>query len=236
MSKPINLFEYELLAKQHLSTMALDYYRSGAGDEITLKENRAAFSRYQIRPRMLVDVSDRYLGTSIFGEYFSMPILIAPMAFQCLAHPEGEIATAKAAAKLGVGMVLSTMSTKSLEDVAQVRQDAPQWFQLYIHRDRGLTKALVERAEVAGFSALCLTVDAPVLGIRERDRRNQFTLPSGMELANLEMMAALKIPKTEGSNETVQNWTTLAKRAFLLSINLVLLSISSSFCLPRTKN
>ena len=200
MTIPINLFEYESKAKQHLSQMALDYYISGAGDELTLGYNRAAFERYQLRPRMLVDVSQRNLSTSILGQSLSLPILIAPTAFQCLAHPEGELATAKAAAELETVMVLSTMSTKSLELVARVKKNVPQWFQLYIHRDRALTRALVERAEAAGFSALCLTVDAPLLGRRERDRRNQFTLPPGMELANLNAIADLAIPKTAGES------------------------------------
>ncbi|NEP11547.1 MAG: alpha-hydroxy-acid oxidizing protein [Symploca sp. SIO2C1] len=199
-NKPINLLEYEVIAPQHLSQMALDYYASGAGDEVTLRSNRTAFEALKLRPRMLVDVSQRDLSTEILGEPVSMPILVAPMAFQCLAHPEGEIATAKAAAALGTVMILSTMSTKSLEEVAQVPQHTNQWFQLYIHRDRALTRALVERAEAARFTALCLTVDAPLLGSRERDRRNQFTLPSGMELANLATMADLKIPKTAGES------------------------------------
>ncbi|NET59464.1 MAG: alpha-hydroxy-acid oxidizing protein [Symploca sp. SIO2E6] len=199
-NKPINLFDYETLAPQHLSQMALDYYASGAGDEITLRNNRSAFEALQLRPRMLVDVSQRDLSTEILGEPVAMPILIAPMAFQCLAHPEGEIATAKAAAALGTVMVLSTMSTKSLEEVAQIPQQTNQWFQLYIHRDRDLTRALVERAEAAGFKALCLTVDTPLLGSREKDRRNQFTLPSGLELANLATMANLQIPQTAGES------------------------------------
>lgn len=113
-NKPINLLEYEAMAPQHLSQMALDYYASGAGDEVTLRHNRTAFESLKLRPRMLVDVSQRDLSTEILGEPVSMPILIAPMAFQCLAHPEGEIATAKAAAALGRVMILSTMSTKSL--------------------------------------------------------------------------------------------------------------------------
>jgi len=200
LSRPINLFEYESLAPQYLSPMALDYYASGAWDEVTLRQNRTAFEQLKLRPRMLVDVSERDLSTEILGQFFSMPILIAPMAFQCLAHPEGELATARAAAELGAVMVLSTMSTKSLEEVAQVRQKTNQWFQLYVHRDRALTQALVERSEEAGFTALCLTVDAPVLGRRERDQRNQFTLPAEMELANLATMADLEIPQTLGES------------------------------------
>ncbi|MGK7872018.1 MAG: alpha-hydroxy acid oxidase [Xenococcaceae cyanobacterium] len=199
-TRPINLFEYESLAKQHLSQMALDYYASGAWDEVTLADNRAAFERYKLRPRMFVDVSQRDLSTEILGQSLSMPILIAPMAFQRLAHLEGELATTKAAASFGAGMVLSTLSTKSLEEVAIARKPSSPnglWFQLYIHRDRALTRTLVERAEACGVGALCLTVDVPLLGRRERDRRNQFTLPPGMELANLRH---LKIPQTAGES------------------------------------
>lgn len=198
--KPINLFEYETLATQYLSLMALDYYASGAWDEITLQDNRAAFERFKLRPRMLVDVSQRDLSTTILGQSLQLPVLIAPMAFQCLAHPEGEIATAKAAAQLRTVMVLSTLATKSMEAVASVRNQTPQWFQLYVHRDRALTRALVERACAAGFQALCLTVDAPVLGRRERDMRNQFVLPPEMELANLAMLTDLEIPYKPGES------------------------------------
>ncbi|WP_066380632.1 MULTISPECIES: alpha-hydroxy acid oxidase [unclassified Anabaena] len=200
---PINLFEYEQLAKTHLSKMAFDYYSSGAWDEITLQENRTAFERIKLRPKMLVDVSHINLKTTILGQPLEFPLLIAPMAFQCLAHPEGETATAKAAASAGVGMVLSTLSTTSLEAVAEVGSqfpDSQQWFQLYIHKDRGLTRALVERAYAAGYKALCLTVDAPVLGQRERDRRNEFVLPSGLHLANLATMSGLEIPYQPGES------------------------------------
>jgi 4-hydroxymandelate oxidase len=214
-TKPLNLFEYEKLAVERLSQMALDYYASGAWDEVTLRDNRAAFERYKLRPRMLVDVSNRNLATHILGEPILMPLLIAPMAFQCLACPEGEIATARAACASGVGMVLSTLSTKSIEEVAdscytsddmtsavkpKADRSALQWFQLYIHKDRGLTSALVERAYTAGYKALCLTVDAPVLGRRERDRHNEFALPQGMKLANLVNISGLNIPYQAGES------------------------------------
>jgi 4-hydroxymandelate oxidase len=199
-TKPINLFEYQTLASQQLSPMARDYYASGSWDEITLRDNRAAFERYKLRPRMLVDVSQRDLSTTILGQSLPLPIFIAPMAFQCMAHPEGEIATAKAAAKVGSVMVLSTLATTSMEDVASVRSQTPQWFQLYVHRDRGLTRALVERAHAVGFQALCLTVDAPVLGKREKDTHNQFVLPSDMELANFSRLAHLEIPYQPGES------------------------------------
>jgi 4-hydroxymandelate oxidase len=199
-TRPINLFDYQTLANQQLSPMARDYYASGSWDEITLRDNRAAFERYKLRPRMLVDVSQRDLSTQILGQSLQLPILIAPMAFQCLAHPEGEIATAKAAATLGSVMVLSTLSTQSMEDVASAKNETPQWFQLYVHRDRALTRALVERAHAAGFQALCLTVDAPVLGKREKDMHNQFVLPPDMELANLSTLKELQIPYESGES------------------------------------
>ena len=120
--KPINLFEYEKLATECLSQMTLDYYNSGAGDEVTLRDNRAAFERVKLRPRMLVDVSDRNLTTKVLGQPLRLPLLIAPMAFQCLAHPEGEIATALAASGAGVGMVLSTLSTKSIDKWRTLRR------------------------------------------------------------------------------------------------------------------
>ncbi|MEC4983099.1 MAG: alpha-hydroxy acid oxidase [Oscillatoria sp. PMC 1068.18] len=200
MNQPINIFDYENLACQNLTKMALDYYNSGAGDEVTLRDNRAVFDRWKLRPKVLVDVSQRDLSTTVLGKRLAIPILIAPMAFQCLAHPEGELATAKAAAELGTIMILSTLSTKSLEAVAQCRKNTPQWFQLYVHKDRALTENLVRRAEAAGYSALCLTVDAPLLGKRERDRHNQFTLPPGMQLANLATESNLKIPQTTGES------------------------------------
>lgn len=202
-TKPINLFDYEKLAVEYLSQMALDYYASGAWDEVTLRDNRAAFERYKLRPRVMVDVSNRNLATQVLGQPLEIPLLIAPMAFQCLAHPEGEVATARAATSAGVGMVLSTLSTRSLEEVAaspEKNSYAPQWFQLYIHKDRGLTRALVERAFTAGYKALCVTVDAPVLGRRERDRQNEFTLPPGLQLANLASLAKLYIPHQQGES------------------------------------
>ncbi|MFN6180453.1 MAG: alpha-hydroxy acid oxidase [Dolichospermum sp.] len=196
---PINLFAYEQMAKEHLSQMAFDYYSSGAWDEITLQDNRAAFARVKLYPRMLVDVSEVNLTTKILGAYLRLPLLIAPMAFQCLAHPEGEIATALAAEIAGVGMVLSTLANKSLEEVATVANGL-QWFQLYIHKDQGLTRALVERAYRAGYKAICLTVDAPVLGKRERDHLNQFTLPAGLQLGNFTNISGLDIPQEQGES------------------------------------
>jgi 4-hydroxymandelate oxidase len=128
------------------------------------------------------------LQTTILGQPIKSPILIAPSAFHCLAHPDGELATAKAANQAGTMMILSTLSTKSIEEVSQVRTalnpNVGQIFQRYVHRDRELTRSLVERAYTAGFCAICLTMDTPMLGKRERDSRNKFNLPLELELAN----------------------------------------------------
>ena len=192
MSQPLNLTEIEAIAKSKMAPSFWDYYRSGAGDEVTLKNNCQAFNDYHLLPRMLIDVSQRDLSTTILGQKVSMPILIAPTAFQCLAHPDGEIATAKSALAAETIMVLSTMATTSLEEVASAQSLPYRWFQLYIHRDRELTKFLVKRAETANYRALCVTVDAPLLGRREADIRNQFQLPAHLSLANL---TGLKLPK-----------------------------------------
>jgi 4-hydroxymandelate oxidase len=186
--RPLNLFEYERLAAERLPAMAYDYFASGAHDELTLRDNRAAFERRRLRPRVLRDVSKRDASTVLLGRTHALPVLTAPMAFQRLAHPEGELALARACSALGVTLTLSTLSTVALEEVAAATSmpAAPPWFQLYVYRDRALTQALVERAEAAGYEALMLTVDAPLLGRRERDARNQFTLPPGLSAANLE--------------------------------------------------
>jgi 4-hydroxymandelate oxidase len=195
MPPPINLAEIKAIAQENLSSSFWDYYRSGAGDEVTLKLNREAFQGYQVLPKMLVDVSQRDLSTTLFGQSLSMPILIAPTAFQGLAHPEGEIATAQAAQTAKTIMVLSTMSNQSLEAVAQAQSQPYRWFQLYIHKDRALTKELVQRAEAAGYQALCVTVDAPLIGKREADIRNQFQLPAHLTLGNLSQTQLPNIPQ-----------------------------------------
>jgi 4-hydroxymandelate oxidase len=180
----INLFELETRARELLPQTAYDYYASGANDEITLRENRAAYERMTLLPRMLVDVSERHMGTTALGEPVSMPILIAPTAFQGLAHPGGEVATVKAAGATKTLMILSTLSTFSIEEVMAVAT-GPVWFQLYVFKDRAISASLVKRAEVAGCKAIVFTVDAPLRGRRERDVRNQFKLPDDLLIRNL---------------------------------------------------
>ena len=184
MIDALNLFELEKLAKEKLPHSAHDYYASGAWDEVTIRENRQAFERIKIHYRVLVDVSWRDLSTTLFGQPIAMPVLIAPTAFHKLAHPDGELATVRAAGKAGTIMVLSSLSTTLVEDVMKAAS-GPVWFQLYINKDRGFTRDLVARVEAAGCQALMLTVDTPEWGKRERDVRNKFHLPPGLAAVNL---------------------------------------------------
>lgn len=182
--EPVNVFDFETLAREKLPQIAYDYYASGAYDEITLRENHAAYDRIQLLYRVLVGVDRRNLATTVFGQRVAMPILIAPTAFHCMAHPQGEIATVRAAGAAKTIMILSTLSNTAVEDV-MAAASGPVWFQLYIYRDRGATEALVRRVEAAGCSALAVTVDAPFLGRRERDVRNRFQLPPGLSVKNM---------------------------------------------------
>jgi 4-hydroxymandelate oxidase len=180
---PLNPRDAESLAREHLSQPVFDYYAGGAGDEITVRENEAAWARVRLLPRVLVDVSACDLRTTVLGQALSMPILTAPCALNRLAHADGELAVARAVAAAGTAQVLSTLSSTSLEDVAAAAP-APRWFQLYCYRDRSITEALVRRAEAAGYAAICLTVDVPRPGNRERDFRNGFRVPAEVQAAN----------------------------------------------------
>jgi 4-hydroxymandelate oxidase len=195
MTEPLNLHEYEQLARERLPQMVYDYYAGGAGDEITVRENEQAWARVRLRPRVLVDVSACDLGTTVVGQPVSMPLITAPCALNALAHPEGELAVARAAAAAGIVQVLSTLSSYRMEDVATA-SEGKRWFQLYCYRDRAITRELVERAEAAGFVALCVTVDVPVPGPRERDARNRFIVPPNVRVANL---AYLVLDSADGS-------------------------------------
>ncbi len=180
----LNVHELEVLARERLSSMAYDYYASGSHDEHTLRENVAAWSRLTLHYRVLVDVASREATTTVLGQRLSMPVIVAPTAFHKLACAEGELATARAAARARTVMVLSSLSNTAVEDVCAAASGS-LWFQLYVYRDRGATAALVARAEAAGARALVLTVDAPLLGRRERDVRNRFHLPPGLRVENM---------------------------------------------------
>jgi 4-hydroxymandelate oxidase len=172
-----------------MTHMAYEYVSAGAGDEITLRENQIAFDRLRLHPRVLVDVSTIDTRVTLFGQALDFPILLAPTAYHRLVHAEGEIATVRGAAAAGATLVASSFATTSIEDMAKAAS-APLWFQLYVNKDRGFTRDLVQRAEAAGCKALCLTVDSPLTGNRHRERRAGFMLPPGIERSNLTGLGA----------------------------------------------
>jgi 4-hydroxymandelate oxidase len=186
MTTLLNVDDYECAARERLEISIYDYIAGGAWDEVTLRENRTAYDRWRFRPRFMVNVEKRDLSVDILGDTLSLPIGVAPSAFHQLMHADGELATARAAGAAGTVMCLSIMATTTLEDVAAAAS-GPLWLQLYIFKDRGLTLEIVNRARTAGYRALVLTVDTPVLGRRERDPRNQFQLPAGIEMRNITM-------------------------------------------------
>ena len=174
---PLNVAEYERLAEQSLEPGAFGYFAGAADDEHTLRDNREAFARIQLRPRMLVDVSGATTETDVMGIPVSMPLIVAPTAFQRMAHPDGEPATARAVAEAGTIMTVSTIATATPAEVAAAAPEAPRFFQLYWFKDEGVTRSLVEQAADGGYRALVLTVDAPgTLGRRERDLRTGFVV------------------------------------------------------------
>lgn len=192
-----NIAQYEAAARELLTPAAYDYYAGGAEDEVTLRWNRSAFRRFMMRPRALVDVGRVDTSLELLGERLSLPVLLAPTAFQRLAHAEGELATARAARSAGTVLVASTLSTFTIEEI--VAAAGASWLQLYVFRDRSITRALVERAEAAGCRAICFTVTVPVQGNRERDARNGFTLPPGIEMANFAGQRQARFPDGDGS-------------------------------------
>jgi len=190
---PWSLDAYEQAAREVLPKAVYDYYAGGAEDEVTLRANRAAFERYYLRPRVMVDVSRVDASVEVLGERLAFPVALAPAAFQRLAHPDGELATARAARAAGTLLFASTLSTCSVDDIA-VAASGLLCLQLYVFRDRSLAAELVERAERAGCRAICLTVTVPVQGNRERDLRNQFRLPTGIEMANFLGLRQARFP------------------------------------------
>ncbi len=178
----VNVWDYERLAEEKLAPGPFGYVYGGAGDEWTLRENRKAFERWYLRPRVLVDVSDVQTSTTVLGTAVTLPALIAPTAFQRVVHEEGECATARAAATAGTIMCLSTVATATPAEVAEAAPQAKRWFQLYWPADREFAKDLIDEAREKGFSAVVLTVDLPVLGRRERDIRTRFEIPEDISV------------------------------------------------------
>jgi isopentenyl diphosphate isomerase/L-lactate dehydrogenase-like FMN-dependent dehydrogenase len=175
----VTVDDYEPVARERLPRDVYDYYAGGAGDEWTLRENRTAWSRWTLRPRYLVGVRERDTATEVLGAPVSFPALVAPWAYQSLAHPEGEAATARAASRAGTIMVVSSTTVEFLEDVAGA-SEATKWFQLYVFTDRRKTADMLHRVVDAGYRAVCLTVDFPENGLRYRDERNGFVMPVGL--------------------------------------------------------
>jgi 4-hydroxymandelate oxidase len=185
----VALADYEAKAREALDDNAWAYLAGGAGDELTLAANREAWSALRLLPRVLRPLAGGDTRCTLFGRTFAHPLLLAPLAYQRLLHPSGELGSALAAAAQQAGMVLSAQASVAMETVAQAMHDeparGPMWFQLYLQGDRGFDRALVQRAEAAGFEAIVLTVDAPVQGARDRERRAGFRLPADVSAVNL---------------------------------------------------
>jgi 4-hydroxymandelate oxidase len=181
---PVNVHDYEALARQRLPRAVLSYIEGAAGDEISLARNRSAFDGILLKPRVLRDVSRLDSSTEILGQALRFPFLLGPAAYHKLMHGEGELGTARGAGAAGATLVISALATTSVEEIAAAA-GGPLWFQLYVQRDRGFTRELVQRAEAAGCRAICITVDTPVLGTRNRETRDRFDLPAGLDRANL---------------------------------------------------
>lgn len=202
----LSVREFEPLAASTLPLAAWDYFRSGAWDEVTLRRNEAAWQEWSVLHRVLVDVSHRSSECSVLGIPSSFPLWIAPTAMQCMCCAEGECDTARAAASVGVPMVLSSLATRTVEDVCAAAGAGAVLMQIYIASDRGFTRELVARAERAGCRAIVLTVDTPVWGVRERDLRNGFRVPDGMRIENLERVGSPSGHSGRGMAESL-GWT-----------------------------
>lgn len=185
----------EAVARERLEPMLYDYYAGGAETETTLRGNLTAWDHWRLKPFVLRDVSSVSTATTLLGAAVDTPVMVAPTACHGFAHPDAEAATARAAAAAGSLMVASTLANITLEEVAAAAPEAPRWFQLYIFDDRRVALDLVDRAVAAGYGALVLTVDAPVLGHRPRDVANGYRLPDHLRMANLDR----GLPDTQGS-------------------------------------
>jgi len=176
LSKAANIADLRLIAKRRLPGGIFDYFDGAADDEVTYRRNTSDFDRVEFRPRVLVDVSHIDTTASILGTTYDMPVILGPTGFTRIATSQGELAVVRAAERLNLPYTLSTLATRSIEEVGAA-SNATKWFQVYVWRDRGIVKSMLDRARDAGFSAIMLTVDTAILGRRERDVRRGFTLP-----------------------------------------------------------
>ena len=182
MTEPINVADYFERAAATVEPKVWCYFEGGAGDEITMRANVGAYRRWQLRPRVLVDVAGASAAATVLGTPISMPLLVAPFAMQRLLHPDGEVATARAAAAAGTVICVSTITSSAHDEIAEAGGSAPRWLQLYVLRDRQRTLDHIAEARECGYSAIALTVDVPVLGRRERDLRLGFDIPPNLPL------------------------------------------------------
>lgn len=185
----VNLLDYERVAAERIPAGPLAYFSGGALDERTLRDNRAAFERRRIVPRVMTDVANVDTSVTVFGRRWPTPLWIAPTALQRMAHPDGELATARAAARRGITFALSSSASTDMGDVAEV--GGPRWYQVYLLADPGARRAMIERAVSLGYEALVLTVDLQRLGRRERDVRVGFRIPQGVGLPNIARAAGV---------------------------------------------
>ncbi len=226
--------DYEPFARQRVSAQAWAYLVGGAADEITLRRNRTAFDELRLKGRILADVGGGDTRVSLFGQTFASPIFLAPVAYLKLAHPAGEVAAVLAAGAAEAGFVLSTHSSLPLESVAAETDPRRLWFQLYPQPDRAVTRQLALRAEAAGYSALVVTLDAPVNGNRNREQRAQFALPVGVEAANTRgqpspiYRGGAGRPLCGGILETALTWRDLAWLRALTKLPLLLKGVMAA--------
>ena len=221
----VNLHEFEALARQRMTGPNFDYVASGSWDEITLAENDAAWRGFRFVPRVLRDIRRIEIAGSFLGRPSALPMAIAPMAAQAMAHPDGEAAMARAAAVAGIPMIVSTSASMTPEAVAEAAPAMDGMFQLYLLGDLGYTRSLVERAAAAGYRAIVLTVDLPILGYRERDRRSDFGMPS---MPNVEAAGGAKRGRYAGLDDQRAlglTWTDLADMRSWSPLPLVLKGI-----------
>jgi isopentenyl diphosphate isomerase/L-lactate dehydrogenase-like FMN-dependent dehydrogenase len=213
----INVGDFERAAAAKLDAGVAGYFFGGAGDELTLAENVAAWGRWRLRPRMLAGLGAWRTGTEVLGAEASMPILVAPVAYQGLVDPEGEGAMARAAAAAETVMCLSTLATARPSAVAAAAPGGRRWFQLYCFRDEGVTRALVEEAVGSGYEAIVVTVDAPRGGNRERDARTGFEIPAALGVPSVEAALgsgrAVTIEETFALMDPALSWSDLSDLA-----------------------
>ncbi|HEV7616240.1 MAG TPA: alpha-hydroxy acid oxidase [Solirubrobacterales bacterium] len=214
---PINVADFERLAAGKLEAGALGYFAGGAGDELTLRENVEAWQRWRLRPRVLAGLDEVSTEVELLGGPLSMPLLVAPVAYQRLVDPEGEIGMARAAAAAGTAICLSTLATTRPSELAAAVPAGRRWFQLYCFRDEAVTRALMEEAVESGFEAIVVTVDAPRGGNRERDRRTGFAIPASLGVpsvaAAMGVERAVTIAETFALMNPALSWKDLEELA-----------------------